>query len=326
MTPNSPAITELSTFAVDVEQGLSSSPKHIPSKYFYDAAGDKLFQQIMAMPEYYLTNCEFEIFEQQKEQILVAFGDNPFELIELGAGDGTKTKILLDYFLAQKADFVYRPIDISAHVLEHLVSDCARRWPDLDVQEVAGDYLEALTEIQQEATGRRKVVFFLGGNIGNFSQTQAVGFYRELASHLAPGDLVLTGFDLKKNPATILAAYNDPAGITAAFNLNLLHRINRELGANFDPAQFLHWETYNPASGEARSYIVSKTDQLVKIKQLQLSVHFSAWEPISVEVSTKYNDRDIKMLATQSGFEIQTTFTDQKHYFVDSLWYFKINS
>ena len=320
---SSPVITEEGTFALDVEQGLSNYPKRLPSKYFYDAIGDQLFQDIMAMPEYYLTNCEFEIFSEQKANILEAIGDQPFELIELGAGDGTKTKILLEHFLAEQRDFTYRPIDISGNVLEQLMTACAQTFPQLEVAAVEGDYIEALCQIQEEDNPRRKVVLFLGGNIGNFPLPAAKAFLQELAQCLDEGDLLLTGFDLKKDPNIIQAAYDDPAGITAAFNLNLLHRINKELGGHFDLDTFFHWETYNPLNGEARSYIVSREEQTVKIDQLHLNVHFEAWEVIAVEVSAKYGERDIAELAQEVGFEIKANFTDQRRYFMDSLWELK---
>jgi dimethylhistidine N-methyltransferase len=320
MPNSSPAITELSTFAVDIEDGLSRYPKQLSSKYFYDERGDLLFQEIMAMPEYYLTNCEYEIFTTQKADILAALGDQPFDLIELGAGDGTKTKILLDHFLKAGADFTYRPIDISPSVLQTLKNTCSLELPDLSFKAEVGDYLEALYRIQSEHNDHRKVILFLGGNIGNFPLADAQNFVKELAKCMDSGDLLLTGFDLKKDPALILQAYNDPAGITAAFNLNLLSRINKELGGEFDLDQFIHWETYNPLNGEARSYIVSKVVQTVNIEQLQLSVHFDAWEAIAVEVSAKYNQRDIASLAQQAGFKVREHFVDSKNYFVDSLW------
>ncbi|MEM1215027.1 MAG: L-histidine N(alpha)-methyltransferase [Bacteroidota bacterium] len=315
-----PTITKLSTFASDVKRGLSCHPKQLPSKYFYDAEGDRLFQEIMAMPEYYLTNCEYEIFATQRAEILAAIGTRPFDLIELGAGDGTKTKLLLDYFLRQQTDFAYRPIDISGNVLQQLQADCYASWPQLSFGAAQGDYLDALARIQAEDNGRRKVVLFLGGNIGNFTQEEARGFLRSVRAQLRPGDLLLTGFDLKKDPATVLAAYNDPAGITAAFNLNLLRRINYELGANFDVDQFFHWETYNPLNGEARSYLVSRVEQRVQLEQLSLDVQFDAWEAIAVEVSTKYNQQDLLRLAESSGFQVREHFADTQQYFVDSLW------
>ena len=317
---SAPHVSVRSSFACDVEKGLGTYPKTISSKYFYNAEGDRLFQAIMAMPEYYLTNCEYEIFSEQQADILEAIGRSPFELIELGAGDGTKTKLLLEHFLGEGVDFVYRPIDISANVLQQLEIDCRERWPNLQFAAVPGEYLRALQQVHEEANKRRKVVLFLGGNIGNFDAEHARQFILDLASCLDPGDLLLTGFDLKKDPAIIQAAYDDPAGITAAFNLNLLTRINEELGADFDLDKFQHWETYNPLNGEARSYIVSKEEQTINIQQLQLTVHFEAWEGVAVEISCKYNERDIGMLARQTGFSIRRNFTDSRNYFVDSLW------
>ena len=317
----SAAATALSDFARDVRDGLSRQPKMLSSKYFYDEAGDKLFQRIMAMPEYYLTDCELEIFQAQRADILRALGEQPFDLIELGAGDGLKTQVLLEHFLEEKVDFAYRPIDISGHVLDLLTETLAQRWPKLEVDPVQGDYFTALSRMSSD-NRRRKVVLFLGSNIGNFDQQQAAGFLRRLRSHLAPGDLTLIGFDLKKDPAVILAAYNDPAGITAAFNLNLLRRINSELGGNFNLDAFRHWETYNPVSGEAKSYLISTEAQHVTLKKLRQTFHFDAWEAIDVEVSRKYSRREIDELAHAAGMRTVRQFTDQRGYFVDALWQF----
>lgn len=312
--------TSLTAFARDVRSGLSQHPKQLSSKYFYDAKGDKLFQAIMAMPEYYLTNCEYDIFCNHKAALLKAFGNQPFELIELGAGDGTKTKVLLEYFLAEKADFTYRPIDISGNVLAKLSADCAQSWPQLKVNAVEGDYFDALGQIAKEANDRRKVVFFLGGNIGNFTQAEAISFVRQLRDKLSSGDLLLIGFDLKKDPQRIQDAYDDAAGITAAFNLNLLTRINQELGGNFVLDKFKHWETYDPVSGEARSYLVSTEAQQVHIAALQQSFCFEAWEAIWTEVSAKYSTSEIAQLAQAAGMLVEDSFMDTKKDFVDSLW------
>lgn len=306
-------------FARDVHRGLSNQPKSLPSKYFYDEEGDRLFQQIMAMPEYYLTDCEFEVFRREKSAILDSIGNEPFQLIELGAGDGTKTEVLLEHFLNEKVEFVYRPIDISGNVLEQLAGRLAGQWPQLPVEKVQGDYFRALNRIQDE-DGVRKVVLFLGANIGNFPRQDAARFLHKLGSYLSSGDLLLIGFDLKKDPARILAAYNDPAGITAAFNLNLLHRINRELGGNFDPDQFRHWETYNPVTGETKSYLVSLTEQEVQLRRTGYTYRFEAWEAIDVEISLKYSRNDIEELATEAGFSTVKHFTDSDACFIDSLW------
>lgn len=306
-------------FAQDVKDGLNACPKKLSSKYFYDEAGDKLFQEIMNMPEYYLTNAEFEIFESYKQDILSLFGEQHFDLFELGAGDGTKTKVLLHHFLQQKADFHYRPIDISPNVLIHLENDLGKTLPQLNVVGLEGDYFEVLGQLSARK-GARKVVLFLGANIGNLSPTEAIVFLRKLKESLAEGDLLMIGFDLKKDPAVILNAYNDPAGITAAFNLNLLHRINHELGANFELDNFKHWETYDPLSGSTKSFIVSKEKQKVWIEAFCQSIPFEAWETIEVELSQKYALSEIESLAKQAGFQIAQHFFDSKHYFVDSIW------
>ena len=307
------------TFAQDVQLGLSSHPKKLSSKYFYDQIGDELFQAIMHMQEYYLTNSEYSIFKNQKEDILEAIGSEAFELIELGAGDGFKTKILLGHFLEQKVPFVFRPVDISKNVLDVLQKDLEEQWPDLSVRPLHGDYFKMMEKLHSEH-GHRKVVLFLGANIGNYTIDEAKDFLTHLRSELDPGDLLLIGFDLKKDPEIILNAYNDPAGITAAFNLNLLTRINRELGANFNLDHFRHWETYDPLSGDTKSYIVSKKRQEVYIEALEQSFEFEAWEAIDVELSKKYSTTEIESLAKATGFEPVQHFYDERCYFVDSLW------
>lgn len=307
------------TFANDIAEGLSREPKKLSSKYFYDKKGDELFQAIMRMPEYYLTDCEYSILKDQKSEILQAIGRTDFELIELGAGDGYKTKVLLEYLLEEDIPFVYRPIDISRNVLDVLQADLHQSWPELTVRPLRGDYFRMLEQLQSE-DGHRKVVLFLGANIGNYTRKEALRFLENLRKQLDPEDLLLIGFDLKKDPDTILSAYNDPAGITAAFNLNLLTRINRELGGNFDLDQFSHWETYHPITGEAKSYLISRCDQEVTISALDRTFHFTAWEAIDVELSLKYDPREIEALARAAGFQVAEHFYDDRNYFVDSLW------
>jgi L-histidine N-alpha-methyltransferase len=311
--------TYLSALGQDVQKGLLAEPKRLPSKYFYDAKGDKLFQDIMQMPSYYLTNSEHEIFETKKEAILQAIGRAPFELIELGAGDGTKTKVLLQYLLEQKVDFVYRPIDISKNVLFHLEQHLKESLPELKIDSVPGDYFEKLGELKKNKD-TRKVALFLGANIGNYTRPNATNFLTNVGNALNNNDFLLVGFDLMKDPQTILNAYNDAGGITAAFNLNLLHRLNRELGADFNVAAFKHWETYNPVTGETKSYIVSCKKQRVQLEKLEMEVSFEAWEAIEVELSLKYSVHDIEAMAHNAYFEVVEHFYDKKRYFVDSLW------
>ncbi len=309
-----------SVFINEVKAGLSARPRHLSSKWFYDAVGDKLFQAIMAMPEYYLTSAERDIYQSCGRDLLEAIGDYPFDLIDLGAGDGSKTRFLIDTFISAGARFTYRPVDISANAIAQLSGRVAREWPDLSYAPLNDDYFAALDQLGEPDGDTVRLILFPGANIGNFNPEEAADFLRHLRQFLNPGDLLLTGFDLRKNPATILAAYNDPAGHTAAFNLNLLRRINNELGGDFELEQWRHWEAYDPLSGAARSYIVSLAEQRVAIGALGESYSFDAWEAISVEVSQKYGKREIEALALAAGFTHLRHFTDDRVLFSDSLW------
>ncbi len=307
------------SFAQDVIRGLQSDPKRLPSKYFYDERGDKLFQQIMATPEYYLTRCEREIFLTHKQELLEAFGKQPFDIVELGAGDGSKTRILLRHFIQQGASFRYRPVDISGSVLRQLTGQLAQDLPALEVKPLQGDYMKMLERIRGEGE-RPKIVLFLGSNIGNMEIPAAASFLSRLTGLMNPGDKLLLGVDLKKDPALILAAYDDAGGVTEAFNLNLLGRINRELGGNFDLETFFHWETYDPSSGSARSYLVSRKEQTVSLSRLGVVFSFEAWEPIVVELSQKYSLPELEDMAGRAGLTFEKHFLDRQDYFVDSLW------
>lgn len=309
------------TFAEDVLKGLTSNPKFLPSKYFYDERGDQLFQKIMELDEYYLTDCEFEILDKNKARFLEIFNhsENGFQLIEFGAGDGYKTKILLQHFLEKKANFKYVPIDISQNVLDILSEDLKTNLPDLNVEGLNEDYFKALKKLNLEGT-TKKVVLFLGSNIGNFTKKQAKEFLTKLSFNLSDGDLLLIGFDLKKDPDILFSAYNDPKGITSAFNLNLLERINRELGGNFDIDSFKHFPRYDPVSGEMESFLLSSKKQEVFIEALQANIQFDQWEPIHMEISRKYDPGQIEKLAEASGFRQAHYFFDSKQYFVNTIW------
>ena len=308
-------------FIDEVRTGLQKSPKRLSSRFFYDAEGSRLFQAIMSAPEYYLTQSEYEILATYKADLLRLFApaDRPFELVELGAGDGLKTKLLLDHFGDQKADFTYVPVDISADALDGLVADVSQQWPDLCVQPRHGDYFNALEQLSETSDAGR-VILFLGSNIGNFTPDEAIDFYRRLHERLRPGDLVLTGFDLQKHPAIIHAAYNDEQGLTRAFNLNLLRRINRELDADFDLSAFDHYENYSPETGEARSYLVSQGAQTVQIGLLNMVVSFQDGEIIHTEISRKFTRSQIEQLTRRTGFSMAGWFTDSKNYFADVIF------
>lgn len=312
---------ERSQFADDVLRGLSSAPKELSSKYFYDDEGSRLFQQIMKLPEYYLTDCENEIFSQQTEKIFQGFanGDNAFDLIELGAGDGTKTAVLIDYFLKQNADIAYTPIDISQEALDALTAKFNRDFPALRMNAMTGDYFTILESLKNDS-GRRKILLFLGSNIGNFSRESAVDFFRSLRKVMSDDDLLFIGFDLQKDPHIIVPAYADAAGVTAKFNLNLLTRINRELGGDFDIEKFTHYANYRPVEGSARSFLISREQQTVNISAFGRSFEFDAWEAVFMEISQKYTPKMIDEIAAESGFSIKQTFCDSRNYYCDSLW------
>lgn len=309
----------MDAFSNDVLRGLQASPKHLHSKYFYDAQGDLLFQQIMASPDYYLTRCEAEIFRQQTRELAVAIRafDTPFDLIELGAGDATKSEHLLELLAANGADFTYMPIDISGNILQELEARLSTTIPGLSLHPLQGDYFDMLKRASA-LSSRRKVILFLGGNLGNMPEAEALLFCCKLRTHLQPGDVMLTGFDLKKHPRIILNAYDDAEGITARFNLNLLERINRELGGDFRLAQFEHYQTYDPDNGNCKSYLVSLCRQTVQIQGE--SFEFAKDECIYMEISKKYSIPETEAMARYSGFEPAGYRSDSKGWFVDAIW------
>ncbi|WP_108423271.1 L-histidine N(alpha)-methyltransferase [Flagellimonas amoyensis] len=312
----------LERFKEDVLTGLSSSPKHLYPKYFYDKKGSALFREIMGLPEYYLTNCELDIFKNKTDELskIATMDNSPFDLIELGAGDGFKSKYLLRQLYRDKTEFHYMPIDISGDILDVLGNSLKSEFPDLEVQGLEGEYLEMLAKACSRTTNR-KVVLFLGANIGNMEQDECAAFCRQLQTLLSPGDMVLIGFDLKKNPKQVLQAYDDGTGVTAKFNLNLLERINRELFANFALDQFEHYPMYDPISGACRSFLVSIREQKVLIDGY--TIHFGKNEVICTEISQKYDLMEIQILANQTGFETVGMIHDSKEWFVDAVWKIK---
>jgi dimethylhistidine N-methyltransferase len=311
-------------FADDIREGLSSEPKFLQSKYFYNEKGDKLFQMIMSLEEYYLTGCEHEIFENRKEELLKSFcpDGERFDLIEFGAGDGYKTKVLISYFLECGVDFTYVPIDISNNVLNQLSDSMRVEFGNLKINPICDDYFHALEELNK-VDFDKKVILFLGSNIGNFRGDNAIPFLSRISADMKAKDKLLIGFDLKKDPNIILKAYNDARGITREFNLNLLDRINSELEGDFNREKFTHFPTYNPFTGETKSYLISLEDQKVHLKAINQKFEFKKWEPVFMEISQKYSLSDIDHLAERSGFKVETNYFDNRQYFTDSLWILK---
>lgn len=307
------------TFASHVLKGLTRPDKSLSSRYFYDASGDRLFQSIMTSPEYYLTDCELEIFETHGDEMARALmTDRPCELIELGSGDGRKTSLLLDALHGHHRDWVYRPVDLSDNSLDLLEQRLVPNRPWLDFQAIHADYMDLLREF--ESGGTRRVFLFLGSNLGNYTSRQAVTFLRLIRAAMAPGDAFLVGLDLKKNPDVIRAAYNDAAGYTRDFNLNLLARINRELGGDFKLDSFEHVPVYDAASGTARSALRSTIEQTVRVAVLDRVFHFRKGETIQTEISQKYDETLITELVSAAGFVVDRAFVDSRNYFTDQIW------
>ncbi|MBJ6111696.1 L-histidine N(alpha)-methyltransferase [Hymenobacter sp. BT523] len=310
-----PSVAEL---AQHVAEGLRKTPKTLSSMYFYDDAGSRLFQQIMDLPEYYPTRAEFAIFREHGAALAAALSPGAgqaFSLVELGAGDGAKTKLLLRELLAAGTEFTYAPVDISSGAMVGLVDTLRRELPALRVAPVVEDYATALTQLRTWPGS--KAVLFLGSNIGNFGPNERLNFLRQLAAPLAPADRLLIGFDLQKDPRRIRAAYDDAQGVTAAFNLNLLTRLNRELGADFDLAHWQHYTDYSPLTGAVRSFLVSTRAQQVRFAALDETVAFAAWEVIHTENSYKFTPAQIEALAAEAGLRVVQTFTDAAGDFAD---------
>lgn len=304
-------------FLKDVIAGLSKAPqKTLSSKYFYDAVGDALFVKIMAMPEYYLTNAEMDIFQNKTGELIDSLGLNKdlhYEFIEFGAGDGTKTIHLLAALLEQGYDFEYLPVDISGNALQGLESMLHRELPALQINAKHGDYFVTLEQLRRNTAP--KVVMILGSNMGNLSDKKAAAFIYHLGAFLVKGDKIVLGVDLIKKKEIVLPAYSDAQGITAAFNLNLLDRINKELGADFDRNLFEHVAHYEEDEGIAKSFLRSKVKHEITIGDHIFS--FEKGESIQTEISRKYNDQIIKSILSETDITWEYKIMDSKGLFAD---------
>ena len=301
-----------------VEHGLSASNKQLPSWLLYNAEGDKLFQRIMDLPSYYITKCEYEILVKYKADLFSYFKPFKefFQIIELGSGDGIKTEILIHYLTSEGIKFAYRPVDISTDALEDLTKRLYHHYPGIDLRPSTAEYFEALHNLDDH---HRKLILFLGANIGNFTVRQSFHFLKKLSDELLPSDYAIIGFDLKKDPRLIERAYDDEEGVTRKFNLNLLKRLNNEVGACFDVSAFDHFESYDPQTGTAKSFLVSLKDQDVFIGGLQRYFHFAQWETIHTEISQKYDLLMLERILHDAHLEIVDLFFDSQHYFCDVL-------
>ena len=311
--------------ARDVRAGLLQNPKSIPMQYYYDDEGSDMFQQIMHLDTYYVTNCEYEIFEKQTAAVLdtLSRGGKPFRLVELGAGDGLKTKLLLKGLLQQKQNVTYMPIDISQGAIDTLTKSFNEEMPELDMEPVVNDFfvgLHHLSDRKHDSSGH-KAILFVGSTLGNMDESEAVEFLSNVGAEMTSDDRLLIGVDLKKDPGVIMRAYDDPGGVSRSFNMNLLERLNRELGANFDLDQWVFHQAYNPITGSRRTYLVSCVEQEVTFGAMNnFTVTMGEWEPVWTAVSNKYDTKQLEELAAKTGFRVVKNFYDERKYFVDSVW------
>jgi L-histidine Nalpha-methyltransferase len=316
-----PSLTQESqqgAFRRHVIEGLLAAEKRISSAYLYDATGDRIFQSIMASPDYYVSRCEAEIFRTHSSAITRALAEDveQFELLELGAGDASKTTRLLRKWCSKGARPVYRPADISSNILDELRRKLSQEMQGLQVDPVQGEYFDILERLPEPGAMHR-VLLFLGSSIGNLEREEAVRLMRRMACRMGSTDRLMIGFDLKKDPRIIRRAYDDRAGLTREFNINLLHRINRELGADLHIDLFRHEPVYDPFEGKALSYLVSTQEQQVNIPGAPGPILLQPWEAIHTETSQKYDLQMIDAMADSAGLQVISTFLDRRSYFAD---------
>lgn len=301
------------SFADDVTAGLTAAPKRLSSKYLYDEVGSALFDAITRLPEYYLTRAETEILAQWGWQI-VRLLDGPVDFVELGSGSAAKTRLLIEEALRVQGELRYSPIDISTQAIRDSSLALVRAYDGLTVQAYAGDYFDVLQSRALQFP-RRVLAMFMGSNIGNYEPREARKVLDLLSAALRPGDGLLLGVDLKKDAATLERAYDDAAGVTAAFNRNVLGRINRELGGDFDAAQFRHVATYDAERGSVDSFLEAGKRMTVHLKRVGLELEIERGERIQTESSYKYADEEIARLAAATGFRSAALWHDGEHRF-----------
>jgi dimethylhistidine N-methyltransferase len=316
--------------AAAVREGLAAGPKRLPAWLFYDAEGSRLFDQITQLPEYYLTRTERGIFSAHAGDIVdraaqydpgatdpdATYEDKPARLriAELGAGSADKTRLLLRTAAARQGTLLYEPVDVSSSALQTARERIEGEIPGVHVLPRVMDYTRGL-DLYPAAHGERRLVLYIGSSIGNFEPQQASEVLEIIRAGLEPGDALLLGVDLRKDESTLLAAYDDAAGVTARFNLNLLARLNRELGADFDLESFSHRAVWNPTESRIEMHLESLIDQRVKLPALDLEVEFEAGERIHTENSYKYAPGQAEAMLSAAGFNPESAWTDVRGWF-----------
>lgn len=307
-----------SSFAHDVRDGLSAHPKQLFPKYLYDALGSKLFEAICLTSDYYPTRAESEILSRYADEIVSTLAGCQ-TLIELGSGSAEKTRKVIEALLRRQSTLLFVPIDISASALEDSSRALLQLYPALRIEAYAGDYFDGLAALNPLDAGP-VLVLFLGSNIGNFEKQAAADFLRAIRKVLRPGDALLLGADLKKDRAILEAAYNDSLGVTRAFILNQLARINREFGANFDLRGFELISIYDEALGRIDVFLESRREQAVTVPALEVSLTLKAGERIHMENAYKYDLEELRSMAQQNGFDLTRTWLDENERFSSNLF------
>lgn len=289
----------------DVRAGLTADPKTLPPKWFYDARGSELFDQITRLPEYYPTRCESAVLTAHAAEIAALTGADT--LVELGSGTSEKTRLLLTALHQAGTLRRFVPFDVDEWILTLAAKQITEEYPGVDVHAVVGDFEHHLPLLP---TGGRRLVAFLGGTIGNLSPDQRAQFLLDLSGTLAPGDALLLGTDIVKSPDRLVPAYDDAQGVTAQFNLNVLHVVNRELEAQFDLEQFAHRSVWNAEDSWIEMQLVSRCDQQVRIEALDLTVAFAAGEHVRTEISTKFTQARVREELAAAGLDVRHWWTD----------------
>jgi L-histidine N-alpha-methyltransferase len=298
------------TLGADVREGLSRRPKQLPPYLFYDEAGSRLYEEITTLPEYYLTRAERAILEQRADEIVrrASQGPGPLRVIELGAGSATKTEAVLRAVQRRQGPSVYVPVDVSRSAIEQATRRLARELPDIDVQPHVMPHFEAFRHLRR---GKGPdLVLFIGSSIGNFDDEEAVALLAGVHDALGSRVSLLLGTDLRKSADVLLPAYDDSRGVTAAFNKNLLVRLNRELGANFDVDRFRHVARWNDAESRVEMHLQSLGRQIVTLPAIALEVTFEPGETIHTESSVKYDLAHVGRVLTGAGFRLEESYFD----------------
>ena len=312
--PKLPAIAS-GPVAVEVLNGLTERPKTLSPWLFYDRVGSQLFEEITELPEYYVTRTERQILAEHAEEIVAAAaGGRDLSMIELGAGTATKTGLLLNAAVGLQGSVIYYPIDVSETALDEARTRLEAELPEVIVEPIVADYTEGMRQNSASHTGR-KLVLYIGSSIGNFSPPDALDVLRGVRAQLLPGDCLLLGTDMVKDVDTLVAAYDDAAGVTARFNMNVLVRINRELDANFNPKLFRHRARWNEQQSRIEMHLESLLAQKVVLRALDMEVRFGLGETIHTENSYKFTDQRVVALLTRAGFKLRQQWSDENKWF-----------